>query len=258
MSDVIFVRTHIPYDSHNDLYNLATLSGYPVVYTADVDPYDASKCYIFGKINSEWDNGYKERRARLIWYNLEWTDSRPAPAGFDEQWHMDAGFAKRHDLRYVPVGSHALLKPSGAECERTYDVAFLSYFTHRRELIRDQLKQRGLTIAPQGWGMQRHEALSKSRLMLHVHQSPEGTGIAGLRWALAATYKLPVLSESVDDCGIFTHHFMDTPYEKIVEHSQQLLDGSELSEAMLESSARQLHELLCIENTFRSIVEASL
>ena len=254
LSDVSFVRTHVPYDSHNDLYNLATLSGYPVVHTADVDPYDASKCYIFGKINSEWDNGYGGVKARLIWYNLEWTDNRPAPAGFAEQWHMDAGFAKRNSLRYVPVGSHPLLRAAQGDCERIYDVSFLSYFTHRRELIRDGLKQRGLTIAPQGWGMQRHDVLSKSRLMLHVHQSDEGRGIAGLRWAIAAAYKLPLISETVDDLGIFSAwDFLQADYENIslkLANTIHLLALSEYTDT--------LYNKLCVENTFRAIVDRSL
>ena len=262
MTDVTFVRTRTYYQPYDDLFRLAELSGFPVIYIDEIDANDASKTYIFTPNNGETLGGWPHARARIIFMQMEWhTDHKPVelPPGVAECWNGDRWHSQLINARHVPMGSHECLNLyPGKQDEKQYDIALMGYYdVWRRARIRDQFKERGITIAPNGWGVERDEILRQSRVMVHVHQWDNMPTIAPLRWCLAAAYDLPIISESVNDRRPFNEgDFLTCGYDDLVEfvtaHLQTLGNGR------LEMVGQNLHRTLCRELTFRESVERAL
>jgi hypothetical protein len=133
----------------------------------------------------------------------------------------------------------------------------LAYLTHRRGHMHNELKRMGLRLAPNSWGTERHAVLSHTRAMLHVHQHDAIHTVAPLRFALAAAYQLPVISEQVADRGGIKHSAMLTSdYANYANFAHMWLIRNEAR--ILEDYGRSLHGLLCRDQTFRTSVEAAL
>lgn len=271
MNDVVFCKTRWQdegYHPYNDFFRLVELSGYPVIYVDELDP--QSDCtYIVTPLNGEWQDGWDNPRARIIHYELEWrTDWRAdedAPPGVAEVWTIDAHYAQQIGAKYVPIGSHPDLagywdaghvwRQPACSGQPLWDVAMLAYIVPRRERIAQDLRQRGLTIFSGAWGAERHLALCRSRTMLHVHQHGHIKGVACLRWALAAAYKLPVITEDLWDGGIFRDrvHMLVVNYHNLANCVNVWTRNG-----MLYGMAEALHRLLCHDRTFRRNIEAAL
>lgn len=263
MADVIFCKTRyqdIGYASYNDLWKMVELAGYPVIYVDQLDP-TSDNTYIVTPLNDEWTAGWQQPRARIIHWELEWrTDWRAdvdEPMGVREVWAVDRWYAKQIGARYVPVGSDERLNEvgSGYPADKLYDVSLLSYQTHRRQVITAQLEQAGIRLAPVSglWGRQRSVALLQSRTMVHVHQHDHMQTIAPLRWALAAAHRLPMITESIADRGIFGYSTMvQAEYDFLAAFTVNMIK----SNVLLNDYASALHSLLCKEFTFKKVVDA--
>lgn len=263
MSGVYFVRTAYHYVPYDDLFTLAELSGYPVIALNEIDP-QSDNTYIVTPLNGEWENGWLGARARIIHWELEWRvderSAQPEPPGVSEVWHMDARAADRIGARYVPVGSHPglnLLNGSHGSVEKTFDVIHLAYQNYRRQTITNALKDAGLELAPchDLWGMKRSIALAASRVMVHSHQWDNQAGVPGLRFAVAAAHRIPVISESVSTRGMFGYTYLPTAdFEYLPTFVIHMLKD----ERLLADYAGALNNLLCERKTFRRIVEEAL
>lgn len=262
MTDVTFVRTRTYYQPYDDLFRLAELSGYDVCYIDEMDAADSSKVYIYSPNNGETANGWPHARARIIFNQLEWhTDHSRVelPSGVSECWNGDAWHSRLIDARHVPLGSHPGLNVNANDCPaKEYDVAFMAYTDiHRRRLIRDEMESRGLRVAPNGWGQERHDALVRSRVIVHVHQHENIPTIAPLRWCIAAAYGLPIISESVNDRRPFAAgDFMTVDYAALVDTVTNVLQDQQ--NGHLETYGYNLHNYLCRVLTFRESVERAL
>ena len=100
-------------------------------------------------------------------------------------------------LHYVPMGSHEGLGSPGVVKE--YDLIGLMCYSNRRSFVfrcADEMlhKVGNVTLAPNGWGEDRHNRLQRSRFMFNVHQD-DFPFIEPLRFALAAAYGLPLVTE---------------------------------------------------------------
>lgn len=260
MGDVIFCKTRYQdhgYHSYRDFWSLVDLASYPIIYVDEIDP-ASDNTYIVTPLNGEWMHGWRQPRARIIHWELEWrTDWRAEanePPGIAEVWASDYAYAMQIGAKYVCVGSDPLLNlDPDSQTTKVYDVAMLQYMTHRRHIIRQQLIAAGVSIAPDGWDWQRHESLSKSRMMLHVHQHDHVQTIAPLRWAIAAAYRLPVFTESVLDISMLGTH--DVPYEMLTREVVQWLRNGGRT---LVDMGERLYQDLCVENTFWKCVEGAL
>lgn len=256
MSDVIFARPRWNYESYADLYRLIELSGYQMVYFDEMDP-ASDNVYIMTIVNGENNQGWQSPRARIILWDLEWRldGEYPRIPGVREVWASDRWYAETISAKFVPLGSHVRLPPEPLQdCPKVYDVSLLSYMTYRRMHIAHLMKEAGLTLAPQGWGMVRHEALQQTRLFVAVHQLDNVSTIAPQRWAIAAAYKLPVICENVQDGGVFTgRHARFVDYWSIPGTAKALRDHEAAREF-----GEALHDLLCVANNFRTFVEAAL
>lgn len=258
MSNPVFVRPRHNYEPYTDLYKLVELSGYDLIHFDEMDTSDPTQTYIFSPANGEIGQGWHGSRARIIQLQLEWElePSQPIP-GVSEKWTADAWHAQHIGARFVPIGSHPELnlRPSDSPTKE-YDVAFLAAPNGRRYSVWGDIADRGLSVAPNGWGDVRHSSLSKSRCMVVVHQWDEFKCIAPLRWAIAAAYKLPLISETLYCRDPFGHgHFMMCDHDRLGKFTELHIRDRFNN---LEDYGLALHEKLCHQMTFRKSIEAAL
>lgn len=258
MSDnsIIFAKTRHHYQSYTDYWRLVELSGFDTCYVDEIDP-DSDNTYIVTPDGDEVRNaGWHNPRAQIIHWDLEWRlqPVEPIP-GVRRYWHMDKFVADRIGVQYAPMGGHVGLREDGEIHSKRYDVAFLGYMVPRRQAIADVLRMNGYTVSPSdGWGSARHAILTHSFAYLHIHQLEHIPGVPALRLVVAAAYKLPFLSEYIEQPGIFARllgatvhsypYFMDP-------------DAIVVNDGILETT-QALHEFLCYEFTFRKSVEAAV
>lgn len=258
-TDIVFAQTRFSYrhpengyGSYHDYYRLVELSGFPICYLDEIDASDASKCYIFAPVNGEIKDGdrfigWPEAKAKIVFWNLEQGDYGPIP-GVSEVWVSDKMFAQHIGAKYVLMGSHpGLVNYDPLPRVPLFDVIMLSYMTPRREQVAVWLRNKDLSLAPNGWAEERHQRLLQSRCMLHVHQN-QHRYVAPQRWALAAAYKLPMVSEFIDDIGDFQyHHFVMSEYENIPYCIQNWVQNKS---DVLSRYGEALHQLLCFDRPF--------
>lgn len=262
VTDVTFVRTRTYYQPYDDYFHMAALSGYPVCYVDEIDASDPAKVYIYSPNNGETMDGWPHARARIIFNQLEWhTDFSTVvlPPGVSEAWNADAWHARMINARHVPMGGHHGLNINPNDCPaKEYDVAFMAYTDiYRRKRIKDELESRGFTVAPNGWGQARHDALVRSRVLVHVHQWENIPTIAPLRWCIAAAYGLPIISENVNDRRPFAAgDFMTCAYDELPDFITHQMKMQQ--DGRMESYGYNLRNTLCRELTFRESVERAL
>lgn len=266
MPSIIFAQPRHQYGSYADYRKLIELSGFPLVFMDEIDP-DSDNIYIFSTPATHWHTGVERKgwpgaRARIIYWSLEWykdVDYRSIPGV--EIWSPDAWYADLIGARYVPMGGHPDLKlhptrPNG----RVFDVATLFAPTPRRQWAVHQLQnERHLHLAPTQdcWDEHRHNVLMQSRCMVMVHQLDNSPTVAPQRWALAAAYGLPVITETLGNPGIFSEGrrlMADLPF--LGEFTAMWLRAE--NKARLEDYGNALHDFLCHHYTFRKSVEANL
>lgn len=263
MSQVIFCKTRFQdrgYASYNDYFKLVEWAGYPIIYVDQLDP-QSDNTYIVTPLNDEWMTGWKQPKARIIHWEFEWRWDERAnwkePEGVARVWHIDKWFADQFGFEYVPVGSDERLNEIGSlyPHEKIYDVAIMSYQTNRRQAMTIQLKNEGLRLSPVNnlWGRNRSDALLRSYCMVHTHQNDNAPGIASLRWAIAAAHKLPMISETVYDRGIFGYSSM---VQSDFEHLARFTTNMLRDKMHLNDYGLALHDLLCVEKNFRRLVDA--
>ena len=144
-------------------------------------------------------------------------------------------------LIQVVLGGHAGLRSVDDDNPAPiYDWAHMSYAWGRRENLYRQLRSMGFTMAPNGFGVERHETLRRTRLMVNAQQYTLPI-IAPLRFAVAAAYRLPIVSEALAQ-----------PYPHIAGQDFIGADYSALPQLVKETLA---DETLCVKWTFRRGVE---
>lgn len=251
MGQVVFCRTHYLYQPYGDFWNLVGLSGYPTIYVDELDP-QSDNTYIITPLNGEWKAGWQDPKARIVHWDLEWRAERQEIPGVQETWASDTWYADKNRCRYVMLGSHPGMNPQSNEtADKTYDVAMLIYANYRRAHIAKQLEDSGLRVGRSAWGLRRHTMLTSSKVYLYVHQHEDFPAIAPQRWAVAAAYHLPVISENVADPGPFKYFGLWADYQHI----------SYLTRARLNDCGEYgwtLHNFLCAQHPFRRCVEEAL
>jgi hypothetical protein len=255
MSEVIFARPRYTYDSYTDMHSLIQLSGYPLVYFDEIDP-QSDNCYIMTLVNGENQNGWTDARARIILYDLEWRleGEYPRIPGVSEVWAADPWYAEQIGAQYVLLGSHPGLNldPS-TEADKAADVIMLAYMTNRRMQMAVWLQERGLSIARNAWKEARHNAILQSRAMLHVHQHDNVATVAPQRFALAAAYKIPMIAESVCAPSVMKDAVLWAGYSDLPDVVQR-----NVYDHRLGALGEALHQVLCVDHSFRKCVESAL
>lgn len=266
MGKVIFCATDFylkgGYGSYQDWFRLVELSGYPVIPLTQLDP-QSDNTYIVTPLNNEWLQGWRQPRARIIHYELEWRwDWRAEvdePPGIAEVWAGDKHFAGSIGARYVPIGSHPGLNEFYTPREKMiprWDVSFMGYRApNRRASLLHQIESTGLSIAPDAWGKTRSGNLLESACMLAIHQHDNMVSIPPLRLCIAAAHKLAVISERVADAGIFTGMIDHFPYADLANMAKLIVRDPY---NRLVEQGLALYDKLCVEQTFRKSIEAAL
>ena len=276
MEDLIFVKTAHIYDSYSDFWQLVQLSGYEAVNSVDVD-LRSSKTYVTAPYNGDWkelvDSVPKaERKAELIHWNIErpcgsslgeFADDNAAliDAGyFDATWVSDRYLAELSKFHYVPLGSHHGLANIDVDVDYSAPYAFshlMCYAPRRGSLFNKpaepKLSWMGYDVAPNGWGDKRHQALLASWYMLSVHQD-EHKIIEPLRFAIAASYGLPIIAEWSYDIYPYTTN-VDVYMYINLEEVPGILDKLFEFEQYYINDSTHIRELMCDNFNFRNCIE---
>lgn len=275
---VCFARTRYEYESYRDFWALVRLGGFPTCYVDEIR-LDEEMLYVVCPVNGEFRPHIQNeqgrvpghaRRAIVVWWNLERPDSGDGRLShllgtmvcntLDEildyadavwvsdryLWQLAAG-NPRH--LFVPLGSHPSLADTSERLPIAFDVCHLSYPSGRRARLYAQLQ--GLRVAPNAWGQARDEILRSSLLMLNVHQTEAPIG-SPLRFALAAAYRLPLISEQLADPYPLVpgEHLFDAQYPQLARQLRATVEMSNATEGIGDA----LHTLLCEEWPFTANV----
>ena len=205
--DIVFAFPQTMYDSYTDLRNLVSVSGFESCNVDDISRQNT--CYITSPFNGDVDAALSARPKSTRNYKIViWYLERPANAlAFvrdvahyldtlaDEFWVADIGIFSliKHlaGTRFVAIGSDERIG-STQSTQKVYDFCHMSYVYGRRDVIL-RLKCK---IGPNGWGELRNNILLRSKFMVNVHQDENQFG-EPLRFALAAAYAMPVISETI-------------------------------------------------------------
>jgi hypothetical protein len=131
----------------------------------------------------------------------------------------------------------------------------MCYIWGRRGNVLSDIQAKGMTIAPNAWGAERDALLKSSRAMLHIHQHAKVHTVAPLRYAIAAAWHKPLISEEVYDRGIFGESVLYADYSVMADYTDTMVRRYP---QLLESKADELHDMLCVSGSFRSYIEAAL
>lgn len=216
---VVFARPRHEYSSYVDFWRLVELSGYPVCYVDQID-LTADEVFVTAPLNGDFletiayrkSTLQRPQRARLVLWYLERPDSLGTPLSassiqqlnsenlrhVDHLWVSDRHLASLDDrTTFAVLGGHpGLLETASEAGQPDFDYAVMSYITRRREKILSNLWD--LRLAPNSWGVERSRALSRTKVMLNIHQT-EAPLVEPLRFALSAAYGLTLVSEYCAD-----------------------------------------------------------
>jgi hypothetical protein len=264
---IYFLTTRHEYGPYRDWLKLARLSGFEVIYFDEALAVDnKDNVYIASPSTGEWAHWKKGHlQGKLILYQLELEidGGNSVVEVVDEVWTGDVGQARRCGYRYVPLGGHPglneLWEPHSGGTEfnvsKTLDVSQISYQVYRRQQVTNAMIDLGLKVGTQSnlWGMERTLELLSSRVMVHVHQWEAIQAVAPLRWAIAAAHKLPVISETVLDTGIYGKtYMMHSDHEHLAPFVYMWLRPENRNR--MEDYAEGLYELLCKRYCFGTMV----
>lgn len=265
---VVFARTRHVYGSYTDFWSLVELAGFRTCYVDEID-IDANLTYVTTPMTGELKsrNLPKDRRAKIIWWNLERPDGEFAQrfsavidevlSHVDEIWVSDRYYQSMDQRqKFVILGSHPGLLVEPWTPGNRWDVAHLSYMNGRRNHVYGRLQERGLTLAPNAWGNERTNVLFNSSVLLNVHQTDALIG-EPLRFAVAAAHAVPLLSETILDAyplapGV---DFLPAHYEDLVDLCGQAARGRI---EILTQLGANLYERLCVEHPFGREVRKAL
>lgn len=253
----IFVKPSREYPSYSDFWKLVELAGFKTMAYDNVDFYQGGAVYIF--TGPEGIPDCSNARARIIFWQLEYVGDYTQQANINtvnEVWSSDPENARRTGAKYVLLGSDRRLNKhwNKVKPKPQYDIVTLAYLTDRRRAIYSQLRDT-YTFAPDYPGHDgdaRHDILRRSRLMLHVHQhdTPAHTP---LRYALAAAYRLPLISENTLLKGPMEDSVFWADYSNLVGWTSTYLQSQQV---MLDADL--LYNGLCIDNPFEQCVREAL
>lgn len=273
---IIFAKTRHKYDPYVDFWNLVEFSGFPLVYVDEMDLYNSDNIYITAPCNGDWEahiQNHTDHTAKLIHWNLERpgegtvesyaTDGKKTIERrlFDEIIVSDRQLAADTGFTYVPLGSHAKLgQPAD---DKRFDVTHLMCYSPRRAFLFDYLtpltNYNGMSIAPNGWGEQRHKSLQQSRFMLSIHQD-EHKYIEPLRFALAVAYGLPIIVEESYDSFPYNPGsgeitvLSGTPIKRL----DRIVANMRKDYSRYRSAGLMLRNKMCGEWSFRNCIEKYL
>jgi len=261
---IIFARTRYEYSSYQDFFRLVEVSGFKTCFVDEID-IAQDHTYIFTPMNGEvaphLRNFSGTRRAKIIWWNLERPHDETLPSSMntleglvDAVWVSDCYFATLNPrFTFVRLAGHQHYGLRTAV--RHWDVCHISYLWGRRLSAVARLRSAGVSVTPEAWGVKEQNAVvATSYLMLTLHQYEVYPIIEPIRFAIAASYAIPIVSESFLDHGAHDLVVISRPIDQIDQAIIKLLKDKD----RLAEEGRKLHYKLCLETDFRQEVEKAL
>lgn len=253
---VYFVRPEKQYPSYTDFWRLVALSDFSVVCPKDTQD-NPNHTYIW--VTPEPLPDVTGSSARHITWEFEYAGDymHDLSQWAGEVWSSDAAFARLHDARFVLLGSHPQLA-AGVKIDddafqsQAYDASLLGYMTPRRRRIQKQTKVAWSPDYP-GHDDERHTVLTHTSLVVHVHQHDHAQYAAPLRYALAAAYRKPVISEELEDDRAYADVIQFVKYDALPDAITRFLKLKRKP-----ALASKLHKLLCVDHPFQACVTEAL
>ena len=257
---VFFVRPENTYPSYNDFWKLVRLAGWSIIGAQDVHLENVADTYVF--VTPEAYPDVRGAAARCVAWEFEYAGdyTHDVSAWAGELWASDPVWAKEHNARFVLLGSDPPLvepvapQPDDAEMTLGYDATMLGYMVGRRSAIKAALPDLRWTADYAEDPITRHTMLTYTRLMLHVHQHDGAGYCAPLRIALAAAYKLPVISETVNAPGPYHKRVWYADYADIPALVREKLHDPQA----LARRGATLYDWLCVKQPFAANVREAL
>lgn len=282
---IIFAKPTHNYASYEDFWRLVEVSGFPVIPFAEVDLTEEAN-YVFTPWNGEVaellpqmrTKAVGDARGRVIWWNLERDladapeDERRArldkvvpPPGdgaqflVDDIWVSDRTYAALDArFRHVILGGHPSFADLRAVLFRqpAWFATLYAYVWGRRQLIVDDITRHGISLSPNAWTPEdRARVLSGSRIMVNTHQYDAARTIAPIRFAVAASYGMGLISEPIDDPFplIPSTHHVECPTEALGRYLADFTGA-----ATITATAPALFDLLVDQHRFDREVKRAL
>jgi hypothetical protein len=275
LDGIVFARPDHKYASYDDFWRMVEAAGFPVVPFREVDP-AGGLTYIFTPWNGEVADllpqmREKRKHGRIIWWNLERDladaseDERnqrldkvipPGPGGsaaalVDDIWVSDRTYAALDQrFRHVVLGGH----PGFADVRSVlfrqprYTATLYAYVWGRRQMIVDDIVRHGTALGPNAWTLEeRAHMLSGSPIMVNTHQYDAARTGAPIRFAVAASYGMGLISEPIDDPFPLVRdvHYVECPTEGL---GRYLADFT--GRATVMGTAPALFDLLVDQHRF--------
>jgi len=271
---IIFAHPRHLYSSYTDYLELVKLAGFQTCFQDEID-LETDAVYVVSPLNRTfgvWAHTQApagSRRAKVIWWNLERPDVSTVPVldlpenavhasvesvsnFFDAIWISDRYVASLDSkFTWVVLGSDQRLA-WGGRMQLTHDLCHMCYIWGRREIL-NRIATRW-NIAPASWGAERDVALRSSRAIVNIHQTPAPVQ-EPLRIALAAAYRLPLITETIKDPAPLDcdGHMTMIDYNNLEDGLSRWLDAPDARQKLI-ARGEALHQALCVDRTFGECV----
>ena len=195
-----FVKPHHNYGSYDDYWRLVEVSGFPVCMDSEVE-WNSKNTYIFTYFSfplnaeMEWPELPKHACYTVMWDIERWCEGKTIHPGVDEFWVSDKWYQSK-----LPGSEFVILGTTGVDdlaLSKLYTFSTRDYRTDRRKRIIAEFEKMGSKFAPNTME-RKHKELLQSEVMLCMHQDTLPM-TEPLRYALAASYNLPILAEYSQD-----------------------------------------------------------
>jgi hypothetical protein len=276
--NVVFARPRHDYGSYRDVWDIITLSGYPIQYVDQINWQDPKLVVIGIPKHPDWANIPEKKNAKLIWYNIErmHTDepafdmSNPfVPPQVDEVWAADSAIAVQQHAKYVFFGGHQAFPSYAARREdgtlgafsfsvrpKKWEViTLMAPLPNRAAFMADLRANFALADTGSLWGSDRLERLMQTCVMVMTHQD-SARYVWPPRMMVGACHAMPMLCETVYDPGWWYDYgaCQFAPLQNMIERIKCLL-GDKVKRARLGAAAWRL---ACVERTFKGEIERAL
>lgn len=207
--EIIFCRTRADpeyYRPYTDFWRLVELAGFGRIWLDELEP-GRDAVYILTPMNAEYADVLPRLRGsrccKVAWWRLErpgsynWVVEGHNAEGIDQIWVSDRHWASRVECpgRFVPLGSHEQLGEFNPAGTKKYDWLALSALNPRRLGVYHQIEGQAAKTC---WPPEREEILARTAFMVNIHRD-DYRMLEPLRFALAAAYGMPIISEVCDD-----------------------------------------------------------
>ncbi len=262
MTNVVFARPREEFGSYTDLWQMITLSRFPLRYIDEID-WTVDQTVIATPKHPEWSCIPDRHAARLIWWSIERMANVDLPMDManpyvppcvDEVWVSDRSLATNMGAKYVFLGGHRSFGSVNG-LDKQYDIITLMAPWARRTQVLKGLRQFKVADTGDLWGDERDRRLRQSRLMVMCHQDEQPI-CEPPRMMIGGSYALPMVCELSEDSGYWIQgvHYCGVTLEQLPAMVLLFLVNP-VRAARLGLAAWQL---VCVEHPFRQEVEAAL